>query len=59
MKDNRSIAAFFSLVFMLIAMACYGFAALAFPFGSTESLLLLCIAIGNVLLAVAASIASH
>lgn len=57
MNEDRSIAAFVSLAFMLIALPCFAFAALAFPFGSTESLLMLCLAVGNVFMAVAASLA--
>jgi cytosine/uracil/thiamine/allantoin permease len=59
MNENRSIAAFFSLAFMLIALSCFAFAAVAFPFGSTESLMMLCLAVGNVFVAVSASLASH
>ena len=55
---NRSIAACFTLFFGLMAMGSLGFAVVAFPFGSTESLLMLCIAIGNFFLAVSASLAS-
>ena len=55
---NRSIACCFALFFGLMAMGSLGFAVVAFPFGSTESLLMLCIAIGNFFLAVAASLAS-
>lgn len=56
---NRSIAACFALFFGLMAMGSLGFAVVAFPFGSTESLLMLGIAIGNVLLTISASLASH
>ena len=59
MNENRSIATFFSLAFMLIALSCFAFAAVAFPFGSTESLMMLCLAIGNLFIALAASFASH
>jgi hypothetical protein len=53
----RSIAAIFSLFFILMALPCLA-VAFVLPYGSVESLLLLCIAIGNVLLAVSASLAA-
>lgn len=55
---NRSIAACFALFFGLMAFGSLGFAVVAFPFGSTESLLMLGISIGNVLLMVSVAVAS-
>lgn len=55
---NRSIAACFALFFGLMALGSLGFAVVAFPFGTTESLLMLGITIGNVLLMVSVAVAS-
>jgi hypothetical protein len=54
----RSIAATFALFFILMALPCFAIAAVL-PFGSAESLLFLCLAIGHVFLAFSASIAAH
>ena len=55
---NRSIAACFALFFGLMAMGSLGFAVVAFPFGSTESLLMLGISLVYVLLMLSVAIAS-
>ena len=56
--NDRTVPAVFALIFFIMALPCFAFA-FVLPFGSVESLLFLCIAVGNVFLAVSASLASH